>query len=100
MSINGNIRSNYVSKRFNKKKDDKMRMNYSELNGKAVIGEDLLFRPPSYEKDSNKEEEQHRSASERRKKSLPVRKLDHQKRPNSIGATIKFEGLQLKGQKM
>lgn len=99
LSINGNIRSNYVSKRFTKKKDDKMRMNYSELNGKAVIGEDLLFRPPSHEKDPNKEEE-HRSASDRRKKSLPVRRLDHPKRPNSIGATIKFEGLQLKGQKM
>jgi len=42
-----NIRSNYVSKKFGEKKKEKLRLNFSELNGKAVISEDLLSRPHS-----------------------------------------------------
>lgn len=72
-------------------------MNQSELNGKAIISEDLLFRPSSFEKEGVGEHQ--RSVSERRRKSLGVRRQEN-RRPVSKGAMIKFEGLQLKGQRL
>lgn len=34
---NPNIRTNYASKKFGQKKTEKLRVNLSELNGKAII---------------------------------------------------------------
>ena len=44
---NPNVRTNYANKKFGKRKEDKLRVNLSQLNGKAVISEDLLARPRS-----------------------------------------------------
>ncbi len=97
LSINGNIRSNYVGRKFGKR-DDKLKVNFSDLHGKAIISEDLLGRPSSFQK-KNEKEESFRSTSQRKKKSLPFRRSDG-KRPGSLGTTIKYSGLELKGQKM
>jgi hypothetical protein len=49
LSINGNIRSNYVNKKFGRGRDDRLRVNLSDLHGKALISEDLLGRPHSFD---------------------------------------------------
>lgn len=51
---NPNIRTNYASKKFGKKKEEKLKINLSSLNGKAIISEDLLSRPHSLEDKSSK----------------------------------------------
>lgn len=37
LSINGNIRSNYVGRKFGKTRDDRLKINFSDLHGKALI---------------------------------------------------------------
>jgi len=44
-----NVRANYASKKFARKKEERLRVNLSELNGKALLSEDLLGRPSSIE---------------------------------------------------
>jgi hypothetical protein len=93
---NPNVRTNYNSKKFARKHQDKLRFNLSELNGKALISEDLLARPRSIEEANT--EAHFRGLSERRKKSLPSRKSEQPVRRN--GNQIRFEGLELKGHRV
>ena len=68
-----------------------MKINFSELHGKALISEDLLSKPES---PNNKMyiEEQNRSASERKKKSFSLRKHEQIKKMNHTNV-IKIGGL-------
>jgi hypothetical protein len=52
-----------------------LRVNLSELNGKALLSEDLLGRPSSIEEKS-KEAQLRMFVNEKRKKSLPTRKTE------------------------
>ncbi len=97
---NPNIRTNYASKKYGKKKEEKLKVNLSVLNGKAIISEDLLSRPHSLDEKNSKnfQADGQKLNSERRKKSLPTKKTELARR--SQINQIKFEGLQLKGHKM
>jgi hypothetical protein len=96
LSINGNIRSNYVGRKFGRGREDRLKINFSDLHGKALISEDLLGRPHSFGKEKEGQgregEESFRSTSERKKKSLPFRRSDG-KRPGSLGTALKYSGL-------
>ncbi len=45
-------------------------------------------------------EQNYLSNTDRKKKSLPARKSSLTRKPNILGNTIKYEGLELKGHKM
>lgn len=45
LTINGSIRNNYPSKKLGKIRENRLKVNLSDLHGKALISEDLLNRP-------------------------------------------------------